>query len=59
MHSGADTVDIASIAMGNVIEIASAQAKPATTASDSRGQSRSVSPVIIPNATVILPPVST
>jgi hypothetical protein len=56
-HSGAETADIASIVTGNVLEIATAQAKPATIASDSRRQSRSADGAIIPNAMVILPPV--
>src|SRR4051812_23756477 len=59
-HSGAATADIASIATGNnVLAIATAQAKPATTASASRRQSRSASGIIILNATVMLPPVLT
>jgi hypothetical protein len=56
-HSGAETADIASIATGNVLAIATAQEKPATIASDSRRQSRSANGVIILNAIVILPPV--
>jgi hypothetical protein len=52
-QSGAGIADIASIAIGSVCVTANAQAKPVTTASDSRRQFCSATGDIISNVAVI------
>jgi hypothetical protein len=52
-HSGAGIADIASVAIGSVRVIATAQAKPVTTTKDRRRQFCSASGDIISNVAVI------